>query len=88
MATWQVIVDGPARRDLESLPPKYSFAVLSLLGLLAENPHRVGKPLRFDLQGKWSARRGPYRVIYEIDELKREVIVRKVGHRADIYRRS
>ncbi|MEO7981468.1 MAG: hypothetical protein ABI807_11345 [Sporichthyaceae bacterium] len=27
------------------------------------NPHRMGKPLRDDLAGIWSARRGTYRVL-------------------------
>jgi mRNA-degrading endonuclease RelE of RelBE toxin-antitoxin system len=85
---WKVTVDGPARRDLEALPAKYSFVVIHLLSLLAENPKRLGRPLRFELEGNWSARRGPYRVIYAIDESAREVIVRKVGHRSDVYRRT
>ncbi|MGH3181456.1 MAG: type II toxin-antitoxin system RelE family toxin [Streptosporangiaceae bacterium] len=28
----------------------------------------MGRPLRRELAGIWSARRGPYRVIYEIDD--------------------
>jgi mRNA-degrading endonuclease RelE of RelBE toxin-antitoxin system len=47
----------------------------------------LGKPLRFELEGLWSARRGPYRVIYEIDDATRTITVVAVGHRADVYRR-
>jgi mRNA-degrading endonuclease RelE of RelBE toxin-antitoxin system len=32
---------------------------------------RVGKPLRRELSGLWSAWRGSYRVIYEIEKTKR-----------------
>lgn len=39
-----------------------------MLGPLIENPHRVGHALRGELQGLMSARRGPYRVVYEINE--------------------
>ena len=53
---------------------------------LAQNPHRVGKPLRFELAGKRSARRGNYRVIYEILETAVQVEVIAVKHRADGYR--
>jgi len=86
LAEWKVTVDRPARRDLARLPAKYSFAVVNLIGALAENPRRLGKPLKFDLEGNWSARRGPYRVIYAIDESGKEVMVRKIGHRSDVYR--
>jgi mRNA-degrading endonuclease RelE of RelBE toxin-antitoxin system len=46
----------------------------------------VGGPLRFELTGLWSARRGPYRVISRLDETERVVTVIAVGHRADVCR--
>jgi integrase/mRNA-degrading endonuclease RelE of RelBE toxin-antitoxin system len=57
-----------------------------ITGALRENPRRVGKPLGPPLQGVWSARRGPYRVLYEIDEDNKVVVVLHVGHRRDVYR--
>lgn len=84
---WRVQVAGPAVRDIERLPQKYATAVVEMLSTLAENPKRLGKPLRFELEGRWSARRGPYRVIYTIDEEARAVTVLAVAHRADVYRR-
>ena len=54
-------------------------------GDLAREPRRVGKPLRRDLDGTYSARRGPYRILYRIDDDVRVVIYR-VDHRADVYR--
>ena len=87
MPTWRVIVSGPARRSLESLPEKYAHAVVHLFLLLAENPQRVGKKLRAGYEGRWVARRGPYRVMYVIDPERHEVRVSKVAHRAHIYRR-
>lgn len=86
MESWQVVIAGPAVRSIEALPEKYSHAVVEMVGALAENPRRVGKELRFELAGRWSARRGPYRIIYSIDEDARLVTVIAVGHRADIYR--
>ena len=76
-----------AQRALSRLPEKVSTAVVEFAyGSLAANPARVGKPLRFDLAGLHSARRGSYRVIYRIEpDLKRVVIV-AVRHRSDAYR--
>ena len=45
-----------------------------------------GKPLRFELEGRWVARRGPYRIIYSLDEEERTVRVLAVAPRADAYR--
>jgi mRNA-degrading endonuclease RelE of RelBE toxin-antitoxin system len=53
---------------------------------LAENPQRVGKPLRAPLEGLHSARRGDFRVIYRIDEADVVVLVVTIQHRRDVYR--
>lgn len=84
---WRLVVSGPAARDLERLPEKAAAAVVESFQAIAADPYRVGKPLRFELEGLWSARRGPYRVIYRIDERERVVLAVAVGHRADVYRR-
>ncbi len=47
---------------------------------------RADKALRFDLDGIWSARRGTYRVLYRVNEDKREVVILRIEHRRDAYR--
>jgi mRNA interferase RelE/StbE len=83
---WRLVVAGPAARNLEQLPARYASAVVEALGAIATNPQRLGKPLRFELSGRWSARRGPYRIIYSIDDETRTVTVLAIAHRADVYR--
>lgn len=75
-----------AVRQLGELPEKYATAVTELLPAIAANPQRLGKPLKLELE-QWAARRGPYRVIYELDDDARTVTVLAVAHRADVYRR-
>ena len=57
-----------------------------IYGALADNPHRVGKQLEAPLWPKYSARRGEYRVIYEILEQQIVVHVVTIQHRRDAYR--
>ncbi|GFG85059.1 MAG: type II toxin-antitoxin system RelE/ParE family toxin [Mycolicibacter algericus] len=77
-----------ARRDLHKLPPRVLSAVIEFaFGDLAHEPHRVGKPLRRELTGLYSARRGPYRLLYRIDQGRSLVLIQRVDHRADVYRR-
>ena len=83
---WRLLVAGPAARDIEQLPEKYAAAVIEALRAIAGNPRRLGKPLRFELEGRWAARRGPYRIIYAIDEAASTVTVIAIAHRADVYR--
>lgn len=84
---YTVVLSAAAKRAVErDLPEPVAAAVVDFLfGALAADPHRVGKPLRFELEGLWSARRGQYRVVYSI--LEDEVLVRvvRISHRADVY---
>lgn len=76
-----------ALRSLDRLPTKIASACVEFVyGSLADNPMRVGRALRFDLEGKHSARRGDFRVIYEIDVPGHVVTVLAIDHRSDIYR--
>lgn len=85
---YEIVVTAPAARAIrETLPQAVAFAVIDFItGPLVDNPRRVGAPLRDELEGVWSARRGTYRVLYRIDDDRREVIVLSVGHRRDVYR--
>lgn len=78
---------APARREFDRLPIAVAAAVLETLDAIAENPRRLGKPLMFEHQGRLSARRGPYRIIYELAEDEHLVRVVAIGHRRDVYRR-
>lgn len=57
-----------------------------LNGPLAESPQRVGKPLRGQLDGRYAARRGEFRIIYRIIEERIQVEVINIRHRRDAYR--
>ncbi len=76
-----------AVRVLERLPPGASHAVVAFVtGELLDDPLRVGKALKRELQGLFSARRGPYRIIYAVDETAGAVVIVRISHRADAYR--
>lgn len=85
---FEVAWTSAARRSLNRLPEKVATAVVELAyGSLAANPRRIGKPLKLNLEGLHSARRGDYRVIYRIHTDQHRVDVIAVEHRADAYRR-
>ncbi len=78
---------GPAQRALRKLPEKAAVAAVEFIyGSLADNPQRVGKPLRQELAGLHSARRGDYHVIYRINDDEHRVEIVAIEHRADAYR--
>lgn len=84
---YELRVTGPVQRQLERLPQGTAAAIVEfMVTALIENPHRVGGALQRELVGLHSARRGAYRVIYEIDDELHAVIVLRVDHRSRVYR--
>jgi mRNA-degrading endonuclease RelE of RelBE toxin-antitoxin system len=61
---YELLVTPPAARALsQRLPEPVAAAVIEFLtNTLIREPRRVGKPLRGELAGIWSARRGTYRI--------------------------
>lgn len=85
---YELVLTPPAVRSIQTrLPDAVSAAVIEFMtGPLINNPRRVGKMLRRELQGIWSARRGTYRVLYRINDDPKEVVVLRIEHRRDVYR--
>ncbi|MEO3938102.1 type II toxin-antitoxin system RelE/ParE family toxin [Dermatophilaceae bacterium Soc4.6] len=87
-APYTVTFSRQARTALtRDLPEAVAAACFEFIrGPLVANPHRVGKALRPPLDGLMSARRGDFRVVYEIRESVVTVHVVAVQHRRDAYR--
>jgi len=81
---YELLVTPPATRAIaDQLPEAVAAAVIEFLtGTLIRDPRRVGKPLRRELAGVWSARRGTYRILYRVRDETREVIVLRVERRS------
>jgi mRNA-degrading endonuclease RelE of RelBE toxin-antitoxin system len=86
---WTVVVAAPAEPTLARVTEGVAAAVVEfMLGPLAEAPTVVGKPLQRELSGYWSARRGSYRVVYRLEDDERRIVVVRIDHRSDVYRRQ
>lgn len=84
---YEVEITPEGLRHLNLLPERIRAAALSaVFGPIAENPRRLGKPLLGELEGLTVARRGDYRIIYEILEEDQVVLVHRIQHRRDVYR--
>ena len=84
---YEIEITAEGLRHLNKLPDKVRHAALvSMFGPISDNPNRLGKPLVGALEGLWSARRGDYRIIYEIFEGDQVVLIHRVQHRRDAYR--
>jgi mRNA interferase RelE/StbE len=86
--TFRIIFSRQAKRALDfELPESVAAACAEFIyGPLAANPYRVGKRLREPASVLYSARRGEFRVIYDIRDEEIVVEIIDIRHRRDVYR--
>ena len=74
-----------AIKDITDLPSDYARLVSQHIDRLRENP-RPSDSKKLRGQMAYSLRVGVYRILYEIDDESRIVIVYRVKHRREAYR--
>ena len=86
MAAYSIRIKRSATRDLEQIARQHRERIVHAIDRLGEQPYG-GHPLKGDLRGLRRIRVGDYRVVYELlyDELV--VLVVRVAHRREAYRR-
>jgi mRNA interferase RelE/StbE len=83
--SYQVLIRRRAMEELAAVSRPDYERIKSAVGSLAQNPRPPGAQKLRAREG-WRIRVGDFRVIYEIDDGLRQVIVLRVGHRREIYR--
>jgi mRNA-degrading endonuclease RelE of RelBE toxin-antitoxin system len=84
---WDVQLAPSAIRGLDRLPVRIASAIAEFITVtLPADPERMSKPLRGELEGLRSARRGDYRVLSSLNEATGILLVERIAHRADVYR--
>jgi len=85
--TWRIVTKEEFERQFRDITKKdkpLAERLARAILKLEENPY-LGKPLSYDLFGLRSLRVGKYRILYEIDENERKIILRAVSHRKKSY---
>jgi len=86
VAAHRVEVATRARRDLERLAPDLVERLGRALVALGDDPRPRSCEKLVDIDA-YRIRVGDYRIIYEIDDRGRVVIVSRIRHRREVYRK-
>ncbi|HEY5088131.1 MAG TPA: type II toxin-antitoxin system RelE/ParE family toxin [Gemmatimonadaceae bacterium] len=85
MANYSVVVKASAAKELDAIPRKELQRIVKKIGALITSPRPLGCE-KLSGAEKYRLRQGDYRIVYEIDDSARRVIIVKIGHRRDVYR--
>lgn len=77
-----------ADKALQRLPVATQRRIVAAVAALADNPRPTGVVRLADDENAWRIRVGSYRVLYEVHDKRLLVLVVRVGHRKDVYRKG
>ena len=88
---WTVEFDAGAAKELRKLDPAIARRIVGFLRervALLEDVRSIGEALRGDtLSEFWKYRLGDYRIVARIVDQRLVVIVVRIGHRREVYRK-
>ena len=85
--SFSIRIKESAARELRRVAKPDRTRIVAAIDRLAEIPH-LGAALKGDLRGLRRLRVGDYRVVYEVRDEELVVLVVRVAHRRDAYRRA
>ena len=81
---YKILLLPPAQKDLDKFKGKTFDILVRKITSLQENPRPHGC-LKLTAEQGYRIRSGNYRIIYRIDDKKREVFVYRIKHRKEAY---
>jgi len=81
--TFKVLLHPKTAKEIQKIEKQIHARIIQNAKQLCENPDKLGKPLK--QSDYWRLRVGDYRVIYEINQNKKQVVILFVGHRNKVY---
>ena len=86
MSRFAVVITRRAERDLARLDAAVRARIVRALFELAEDPLRQARKLSSTDLGHYRVRVGDWRIVFDLEQA--DVVVLRVGHRREIYRRG
>lgn len=80
-----ICYSAQALKRLKKIPETWQRRVVKAISGLQENPYE-GKKLQGKLDGLYSLRVWPYRIIYFVEKQEITVIILDIGHRQNVYK--
>ncbi|MCU0667235.1 MAG: type II toxin-antitoxin system RelE/ParE family toxin [Patescibacteria group bacterium] len=86
MNKYEVEFTKSSQKELNKLPKQTVTRILKNIDKLSENP-RAGSVRPMVGISSWRLRVGEYRVVYDIHDGKLTIMIIRIRHRKDIYRK-
>lgn len=87
MAEYRLLLKPSATKEIEAIDSKSDRRrIVERIGGLAANPRPHGSEKLAGYDDRYRLRQRQFRIVYLIDDARREVTIFRVGNRRDVYR--
>ena len=87
MVEYKLLIKSSAAKELDGADAKSDrLRIVQRIQALTGNPRPQGSEKLAGYADRYRIPQGRYRIIYLIDDARREVTIFKIGHRRDVYR--
>ena len=83
---YELYIERHAEKDLKKLPESLFSDIIENIKSLPNNPRPSNSKKIKGSQSDWRLRIGNYRVLYEINNTTKTIIIMRVKHRREAYR--
>ncbi len=87
MANYDIQIARNVLKALKTLPTIDVKKIIATIQALALDPFPNGCRKITGEKATYRVRQGSYRVIYEIEDEKLRILILKIGHRKDVYKK-
>jgi mRNA interferase RelE/StbE len=89
VGAYKLLIKSSAGKELASVGSKADrHRIVQRIHALADDPWPHGSEKLAGYDDRYRVRQGNFRVVYLVDEKRREVTIFKVGDRKDVYRQD
>jgi mRNA interferase RelE/StbE len=86
MSKYILSFKSSAAKELKKLPVEIQQGIAVFIEKMTENSRLSGVVKLKGDESLYRFRVGEYRIVYEIDDLTKKIIVTRIRHRKDVYR--
>lgn len=87
MAGYRIEIKKSAAKELQKIAQKDRKRIIEKIRNLSSDPTPVGSK-KLSGGNKYRVRQGDYRILYEIFESTVTIVVVRIAHRRDVYRKN
>ena len=85
MVFCKILFKRSAEKELRQISQPFLAQIIERIEILSSDPRPAGIQMLKGEGRYFRIRQGDYRIIYEVDDIQKEITIIKIGHHREVY---